>query len=256
MDPDEGGVPAPVPDLAWEPERAGRFGERMVALWEEFLRRLPGLPVAGSWDAGQVSRGVYHDIPDDPLPDDELFEYLERVVFDWSMYPGHPRFMAYVSGAGTVPGAAADLLAAGVNMNLGGWRLSPSATEIEQHLIRWFADVFGLPATAGGLLTSGGAMANFIALKAARDAGASWDVRRDGTVGGPRLTLYASQEVHVTTDRAGDMLGVGLGAVRKVPVNSAYRMRTDALRAAIAADREGGARPFAIVATAGTVGTG
>src|SRR2546430_2626727 len=82
-----------------------------------------------------------------------------------------------------------------------------------------------LPSRAGGLLTSGGAMADFVGLKAGRDAGASWDVRRLGVGGRPQLTLYASQEVHVTTDRAADMLGLGSEAVRKIPVDRDYRLR-------------------------------
>jgi glutamate/tyrosine decarboxylase-like PLP-dependent enzyme len=148
------------------------------------------------------------------------------------------------------------MLAAGVNMNLGGWRLAPSATEIEMHLMRWFAQQFGLPETAGGLLTSGGAMANFIAMKAARDTRASWDVRKAGVAAGPPLTLYASQEVHVTTDRAADMLGIGSQAVRKIPVDDEYRLSVDALRESIARDRAAGATPFAVIGTAGTVATG
>ena len=84
-------------------------------------------------------------IPDTPMADDELLAHLRSVTFDWATYCGHPRFMAYITGAGTVPGAAADLLASGLNMNLGGWRLSPAATEIELALIRWFGERFGLP---------------------------------------------------------------------------------------------------------------
>ncbi|MGH2556472.1 MAG: pyridoxal-dependent decarboxylase, partial [Actinomycetota bacterium] len=161
--------PAPVPDLAWGADRARQFADRAVDLWQEFLQRLPSLPVSGSWSTEQVAQGVARPIPEEPMSDDELFDYLRHVVFDWSMYPGHPRFMAYISGAGTVPGAPADLLAAGLNMNAGGWRLAPSATEIELALVRWFAEQFGLPPSAGGLIVSGGAMANFVALKAARD---------------------------------------------------------------------------------------
>jgi glutamate/tyrosine decarboxylase-like PLP-dependent enzyme len=99
--------------------------------------------------------------------------------------------MAYVSGAGTVPGAVADMVASAVNMNLGGWRLGPSATEVELALIRWFNRLFGFPPGAGGLLTSGGAMANFVALKIARDAKA-W-LGRAEPGGGRRaaMTLYA-----------------------------------------------------------------
>src|SRR5919106_391534 len=184
--------PAPVADLAWDADRARRFADRAVDLWQEFLQRLPSLPVSGSWSTEQVAAGVAHPIPEEPTSDDELFDYLRQVVFDWSMYPGHPRFMAYISGAGTVPGAPADLLAAGLNMNAGGWRLGPSATEIELALVRWFADQFGLPVSAGGLVVSGGAMANFVALKTARDAKSPWDVRNDGVSAGPPLKIYGS----------------------------------------------------------------
>jgi glutamate/tyrosine decarboxylase-like PLP-dependent enzyme len=164
--------------------------------------------------------------------------------------------MAYVSGAGTVPGAAADLLAAGVNMNMGGWMLSPAATEIELKLTRTFASWFGLPPGAGGIVVSGGAMANFIALKAARDHRAGWDVRRSGVAAGPPLALYLSEETHVVSSRAADMLGLGTDAVRVVPVDDGYRVRLDALRDAIARDLASGVRPFAVVASAGTVATG
>src|SRR5262249_61483500 len=103
------------------------------------------------------------------MSEDELAAYLRELVFRWSMSPGHPRYMAYVSGAGKARGVAADLLAAGLNQNAGAWRLSPAATEIELHLTKWFAGQFGLPEGAGGLIVSGGAMAAFVALKVARD---------------------------------------------------------------------------------------
>jgi aromatic-L-amino-acid decarboxylase len=250
------GAPGPVRDLDWEADRARRFADRTVDLWQEFLERLPSLPVSGSWSGEQVAAAVVRPIPEEPLPEDELFEYLREMVFDWSMYPGHPRFMAYISGAGTVPGAPADLLAAGLNMNAGGWRLAPSATEIELGLVRWFSEQFGLPASAGGLIVSGGAMANFVALKAARDAKSPWNVRNEGVSAGPPLKIYASTEVHVVTDRAADMLGLGVDAVRKIAVDDGCRIRLDLLREAIREDRAAGSIPVAVVASAGTVGTG
>lgn len=249
--------PEPVPDLDWEPKRARAFADRTTDLWEELLQRLPELPVGRRFTAEQVRDAVAIPVPDEPMPEDELFDYLRAMTFEWSGYLGHPRFMAYISGAGTVPGAAADLLAAGLNMNVGGWMLSPSATEIELALTRWFAnEVFGLPEGSGGLIVSGGAMANFIALKAARDHRAGWDVRSEGIAAGPQLVLYLSTETHVVSDRAADMLGVGWKHVRRLPVDGGYRIRVDALREQIARDREAGLRPFAVVGTAGTVSTG
>lgn len=248
--------PGPVDDLAWDAKRARAFADQTVELWAELLERLPSLPVSGAWNTEQVAKGVVRPIPDEPLGDQELLDYLRSLTFDWSMYPGHPRFMAYITGAGTVPGAPADLLAAGLNMNLGGWRLSPSGTEIELALLRWFADQFGLPASAGGLMVSGGAMASFVALKAARDAKATWDVRREGVRQGPPLAFYASDEAHVVIDRAADMLGMGLDGVRKIPTDGNRRMRMDALRERVNGDRDAGVLPVAVVGTAGTVGTG
>ena len=249
--------PAPVRDLDWDPSRARAFTDRTADIVEELLTRLRDEPVGRRWTEQQVREAVTRAVPDDPMPEEEIFAYLREIVFEWSGYLGHPRFMAYVSGAGTVPGAAADLLASSLNMNVGGWLLAPSATEIELHLCRWFAqEMFGLPEGSGGEITSGGAMANFIALKTARDRRAGWDVRNDGVAAGPPLGLYLSTETHVVSDRAADMLGIGSGNVRHVPVGADYRMRIDALRAQITRDREAGIKPFAVVGTAGTVATG
>ncbi len=249
--------PDPVTDLAWGAERGGAFVDDVAAIYREVLERLPDLPIARDTGVDEVRAGVVLDVPDEPMPEAELVAYLRRMTFEHSAFLGHPRFYAYVSGAGTVPGAAADLLASGLNMNAGGWRLGPSATEIEMALTRWFAqELFGLPAGSGGALTSGGAMANLIALKVARDARAGWDVRAEGVAAGPPLGCYLSAETHVVSDRAADMLGIGAANVRHVPVDDSFRMRVEELRAAVRADREAGTRPIAVVANAGTVSTG
>jgi aromatic-L-amino-acid decarboxylase len=248
--------PEPRRDLDWDSGRARAFTDRTADLYEELLERLRDLPVTNRVTAGDVRDALAIEIPDEPTPDDELFAYLHDMVFQRSMYPGHPRFMAYVSGAGTVPGAAADLLAAGLNMNVGGWLLSPSASEIERHLTATFSRWFGMPAEAGGILVSGGAIATFVALKVARDRHAGWDVRGEGLAGHPQLAIYLSTETHVVSARGADMLGIGTDSVRWIPVDERYRIRTDALREAIRGDREAGIRPVAVVGSAGTVATG
>ncbi|MGH2589280.1 MAG: pyridoxal phosphate-dependent decarboxylase family protein [Actinomycetota bacterium] len=249
-------APEPFGELDWDSARARAFADGVADIWEELLRTLPKLPVTRRETEAEVHEAVAIDVPEEPMAEDELLAYLREVVLEHSMYPGHPRFYAYISGAGTVPGAAADLLAAGLNQNLGGWRLSPAATEIELTLTRWFADRFRLPDTAGGLIVSGGAMASFVALKTARDRTSGWDVRRDGVRAGPPLAIYQSAEAHVVNDRAADMLGLGMGSVRHVPVDGAFRMRVDLLREAIRIDRERGVRPIAVVGSGGTVATG
>jgi glutamate/tyrosine decarboxylase-like PLP-dependent enzyme len=248
--------PAPVAELDWGSERMRALAGRAVELYAEFLDGLDGMPIARDVPAARVRDAVVRPVPDEGLEDDELIGHLRDVLIDWGVQCGHPRFLAYVTGSGTVPGAVADMLASAVNMNVGGWQLSPSASEIETALMRWFCDRFGMPRTAGGLLVSGGAMANMVGLKAARDHAAGWDTRRDGMAAGPPLAIYATEETHVVTDRAADALGLGTAAVRRLPVDERMRMVPSALAERIAADRGAGVRPMAVVATAGTTSTG
>ena len=248
--------PAPVADLDWDAARMRSLADRAIELYASFLEDLDDLPISRHAPAADVREAVLRPVPEEGLSDDELISHMRDVLIEWGVQCGHPRFLAYVTGSGTVPGAVAEMLAAGVNMNVGGWQLSPSASEIEREMMAWFAERFGLPATAGGLLVSGGAMANMVGLKAARDHLAGWDTRRDGIAAGPPLVVYATSETHVVTDRAADALGLGTSAVRRLPVDSGLRMSVPALRDAIAADRAAGRRPLAVVATAGTTSTG
>ena len=249
-------TPAPFPDLRWDDDRATSLATFAVGLWRELLERLPSLPVSRRWKDVDLHETIDFAIPAAPSSVERLRATLRSLVFDASMYPGHPRFMAFITGPGTIPGVVADFVAAMINQNVGGWRLAPAATEIEVHLTRWFGRRFGLPDSCGGLMCSGGAMANFIALKAMRDAKLGVAVRDDGVIPSGPCALYASAEVHDVVTRGADMLGLGAHSVRKIPVDSRRHLQVDALVAAIAKDRVGGVRPLCVVGSAGTVSTG
>jgi glutamate/tyrosine decarboxylase-like PLP-dependent enzyme len=242
-------------DLDWTADEARALGERGLELWCELLRTMPERPVSSSWSAEALS-AITPPIPEEPVSDDELMTLARRVLLELATYPGHPRFMGYICGAGTVPGAVADLLAAALNANAGAFRLGPGAITIETHLTRWFAtQVFGLPEGAFGLFTSGGALANLVALKVARDACGAPSVRERGISGAP-MAVYCSEAAHLVIDRAVDILGMGTRCLRKISVDDAGRMRVDALERAVEDDARAGVLPAAIVATAGTIGTG
>jgi aromatic-L-amino-acid/L-tryptophan decarboxylase len=247
--------PEPFRDLDWDPDRARQLGEDAVDLWVELLARLPELPVSREFRADELREALAIEVPEEPLERGELLGHLRALVLESSMYPGHPGFLAYISGAGTVPGAAADLLAAALNQNGGAFRLSPGATTIEEHLVRWLAGRLGLPAGAGGLVVAGGAVANLVGLKVARDR-AGEDPRGSGVRAGPPLAFYASTESHVVQQRAADLLGLGSEAVRLIAVDDRWRMRPDALAEALERDLAAGVVPAAVIATAGTTATG
>ena len=244
--------PEPVRDLDWTPERAREVGERILDLYAGYLAGMDG-PTTPRVTPETVRAAVALDVPEEPLDDDALLAHLSAIV-DSSLRTGSGGFLAYISGAGTVPGALADLLASGLNPNVGGWVLSPAASEVERRLVAWTADRFGLPASAGGHLVAGGSLANLTALKLARDR-VDASIRSEG-VGGRRLAVYASAEAHFTIDRAADLLGLGEDAVRKVPVGDDLTLRVDELERMLERDRADGVVPAAIVGTAGTTGTG
>jgi glutamate/tyrosine decarboxylase-like PLP-dependent enzyme len=196
-------------------------------------------------------------LPADGQAGEALLQDTARLLFDHSLHNGHPRFMGYITSSAAPFGALADLLAAAVNPNVGLWDLAPVASEIEAQTIRWLAELIGYPTDCGGLMVSGGNMANLIGFFAARRAKAPWNIREQGLYGDSRrLTLYASAETHTWVQKAADLSGLGTDDIRWIETDAEQRMRTDALETEIEADRDAGHLPFLVVGAAGTVGTG
>jgi glutamate/tyrosine decarboxylase-like PLP-dependent enzyme len=173
-----------------------------------------------------------------------------------STFNGHPRFFGYITSSASPIGALADMLAASVNPNCGAWSLSPIASEIEKQSVKWIAELIGYPTGSGGLLVSGGNMANMVCLIAAIRAQADWDVRALGVSAGKPIRIYASGEVHTWLQKGADICGLGTNAIRSVPVDAELAMDLDALKRMIAEDRSAGHRPAVVVGTAGSVSTG
>ncbi len=242
--------------LELPPEDFRALGHKLVDDIADFLRSLPARRVTPGHRPPEV-RGLLKDglLPEQGEDAARLLDRTAHLLFDNSLFNGHPRFWGYITSSAAPIGALADLLAAAVNPNLGGWELSPIATEIERQTIRWIAELLGYPTDCGGLLVSGGNMANFVGFLAARRALAGEDVRTQGT-SGRKLRIYTSQETHTWVQKAADMFGVGTAAIRWVPVDRQLRMAASALRIAIMEDLEQGNQPAILIGTAGSVSTG
>jgi glutamate/tyrosine decarboxylase-like PLP-dependent enzyme len=151
-------------------------------------------------------------------------------------------------------GIIADFICSALNQNIGAYTVGPAAVAMERRTVRWLTDLLGYGENAGGNLTSGGMMANFIGLKLARDSVSGDRIQQEGVQ--QRWAVYASEERHVSVDKAVDAVGLGREALRGLPTDSAFRVRLDALEAAIAEDRKRGVRPMCIVGMFGTTNTG
>jgi glutamate/tyrosine decarboxylase-like PLP-dependent enzyme len=233
-------------------------GHALVDRIAAFLESLPSRTVT----RGEAPADVRRLLPEDRLPDrgraaKELLEEASALLFDHSLFNGHPRFWGYITSSAAPIGALADLLAAAVNPNCGAWVLSPAATEIEAQTIRWIAELIGYPRDCGGLLVSGGNMGNMVGFVAARRARVPWDVRALGVAGSDeRLAVYASKEAHTWVQKATDLFGLGTAAIRWIDTDARQAMLPAALEAAIAADVRDGRIPLLVVGTAGSVSTG
>jgi glutamate/tyrosine decarboxylase-like PLP-dependent enzyme len=213
---------------------------------------------AESPDTLQSLLGGNASLPDKGEDADTLLRSAAELLFGHSLFNGHPRFFGYITSSPAPIGMLGDLLAAAVNANVGSWRLGPIATEIEAQTVRWIAELVGYPVSCGGLLVSGGNMANMLGFWAARVAAADWDLRVSG-VGADksrRLRVYASAETHTWIQKATDLAGLGTDAVRWIETDGAQRMSVDALGAAIDRDVDAGELPMMVVGTAGSVSTG
>jgi aromatic-L-amino-acid decarboxylase len=190
--------------------------------------------------------------PQDPAA---VYQEFRESVAPFGMGNTHPRFWAWYMGAGTAFGALGDFLAAMLNPNMGGG--NHIGNHVEAQVVDWCREIVGLPASAGGLLVSGASMANFVGLAVARNATAGIDLRTEGVQGlAARTTWYASTEVHSCIQKAIELLGLGSRALRKVPVDSSYRIDLAELEAMIAADRAAGLNPCCVIGTAATINTG
>lgn len=241
------------PDLDprdWEACRA--LGHRMLDDMVDHLRDLRAGPVWRPMPA-EIRAGLRAPLPATGADPAIIYERFRETVLPYATGNTHPGFSGWVHGGGTPLGMLAEMLAGGLNANLGGRDHAP--IEVERQVIRWAAEAFGLPETAGGLLVTGSSMANFIAVLMARTATIGARARTEG-IGGTRLTAYASVGVHRCVPDALDMAGIGSAALRHIPVDDDFRMDLAALLAAIAADRAAGFTPFLVVGTAGSVDVG
>jgi aromatic-L-amino-acid decarboxylase len=239
-------------------EQFRSLGHDLVDRIAGFLGSLRGRPVtpAESADKVRAALDAARTLPEQGEDADVLLKNTAGLLFEHSLFNGHPGFYGYITSSAAPIGMLAELLAAAVNANVGAWKLSPMATEIEAQTIRWLAQFIGYPADCGGLLLSGGNMANLTCFLAARAAKAGWDVRKQGVAGGPSLLAYASTETHTWIQKAADLTGLGTDAIRWIGVDQQQRMDLAALEVQYKRDLKEGHRPFVVVGSAGTVSTG
>jgi glutamate/tyrosine decarboxylase-like PLP-dependent enzyme len=245
-------VPETLDPANWQDLRAQ--GHRMLDDMLDYLEHIRERPV---WQPipPEVRAEFHEALPHQSSDLATVHDTFMRDILPYAVGNAHPGFMGWVHGAGTPVGMLAEMLAAGLNANLGGRDQIP--VEVERQVLHWVRELFGFPEAASGLFVTGSSMANFIALLVARTGALGSSVRQQGIASaGKKLVAYASAGAHGCIAQAMDLSGLGMAALRIIPVNEQFQMDMAALERAIATDRNAGYAPFFIVGTAGTVDTG
>ena len=230
------------------------IGHRVVDMLAEHLESIEERPLFP-----RVTPDECHDLFDEPMPGegidaDSVIDELRDKLLPNTTQVTHPGYMGLITPTPLPVGAIGDFIASTINQNVGIYSLGPAAVALERRTVRWMLDLAGYGPDAGGNLTSGGTMANFVALKLARDFVSGNRAQYEGVT--DKWAVYMSDQRQVSLDKAVDAVGVGRDSMRLISTNDRYEMDIDALEASIARDKAEGVRPMCIVAMAGTTNTG
>jgi glutamate/tyrosine decarboxylase-like PLP-dependent enzyme len=235
-----------------------KIGYALIDTISDFFDDIANRPVTTSKSPKELQQMLGSaSLPAQGMSAEKLLATTSELLLDHSLFNGHPKFFGFITSSAAPIGALADLLASSVNANVGGQILSPMATEIEKQTVRWLAEFIGVSPDYGGVLVSGGNMANFTAFLAARTAKAPKQIKEDGLAStSSQLITYCSKSTHTWIDKAAILFGHGTNSLRWIPTDAANKMDMDILEQTIKEDSQNGHQPFMVVGTAGDVSTG
>jgi glutamate/tyrosine decarboxylase-like PLP-dependent enzyme len=229
-------------------------GHRMVELVANYFETIEDRALFPDIEPRALAEIFAEPMPRDGEPASEVLREVETKLLPHCTHVNHPGYMGLITPTPTPMGVLGDFLASALNQNVGAYSIGPGSVAMERRVVRWLTDLAGYGERAGGNLTSGGMMANFLGLKLARDALSGDRAQHEGVRGS--WAVYVSEERHVSLDKAVDAVGIGRDALRPIPTDERFCVRLDLLEAAIEKDRREGVRPMCVIGLAGTTNTG
>ncbi len=233
----------------WTAEELRRQGAAALEWVADYLENIRDFPVMPRMQPGALADSLPREAPEDGEPMEAIFADFREKILPAVNHWNHPRFHAYFSVSASGPGILGELMSAALNVNGMLWLSCPAAVELELAVMRWLRQWLGLPDGFFGMIHDTASISTLHAIGAAR-AAADPGLREEGA--SPGLVLYSSEHAHSSVEKAAMALGIGRKNVRKIGVDSRYRMRPDLLEKAIGEDRAAGRRPFCVVSTVGT----
>ncbi|MDT8402036.1 MAG: pyridoxal-dependent decarboxylase [Bacteroidales bacterium] len=243
--------------LDFSPELLKKLIIKSAGIIEEwYATGLRNNKIYSNYSPGEIRSIFDEEMPVEHGDPEHLLEIIRKDVFRTSNFNPSPNYYGYITGGGNHASIVAELLRASLNQNNLKWHSAPANSEIEKIVIKWICQFIGYPEDAGGVLVSGGSVANFLNLAVMRKTMCPGDISNEGLYGGTRITVYVSEEGHSSIDKAMDMLGLGKNYLRKIQVDEDMRINTQILEETIRKDKKSGLMPACIIGIAGTTNNG
>ena len=235
-------------NLELTPEAMLQMGESAVKAVVDHIINLPSAPRSNLENSAEIVRSLREPSPEKGTDFESLLYFFMNKVIPVSINTPHPAYLGYIPGGGLYPSAIADFLGAATNRFTGAWFAAPAAARLEANVLEWFAQWMGYPESARGILTSGGSLANFSGVVAARKHLLGDDISRG--------ILYASNQTHHSVMKVAFLAGIPERNIRLLDVDKNFRAIPDEFEKAIKKDEKNGMKPFFLVGNAGTTNTG
>jgi aromatic-L-amino-acid decarboxylase len=235
-------------NLELTPEAMQQIGESAVRAVVDHIINLPNAPRSNLENSKEISRSLRESSPEEGTDFEALLDSFMNKIIPISINTPHPAYLGYIPGGGLYPSAIADFLGAATNRFTGAWFAAPAAARLEANVLEWFAQWMGYPESSRGILTSGGSLANFSGVVAARKRLLGDDISRG--------ILYASNQTHHSVMKVAFLAGIPESNIRLLDVDKNFRAIPDQFETAIKKDLKKGMKPFFLVGNAGTTNTG
>lgn len=227
-------------------------GHEVIDWIAEYLREIRELPVLPRVQPGDVKKALPTSAPETSEDIEAILRDFRNIVVPANTHWNHPRFHGYFSVSASGPGILAEALIAALNVNHMVWKSSPAASELELVTLDWLRQWMQLPPGFFGAIFDTASISTMHALIAARDF-VDPDSRTRGCTG--NLTVYTSEQAHSSVEKGAMAIGLGQDNVRRIAVDTEFRMCPEALRAALKSDVDAGKKPCCVVPTTGTTST-
>ncbi len=232
-----------------------KFAHELADWMADYLEQIESYPVKPAVQPGEIRQKLPDHAPGQPESFPEIFSDFREIILPGMTHWQHPSFFAYFPANSSPPSVLAEMLTAALAAQCMIWQTSPAATELEEVMMRWLAEMIGLPDSFTGVIQDTASTATLCSLLTAREKISSFGINHSGLQGQPRYIVYCSEQTHSSIDKAVRIAGLGSDQIRKAAVDEAFAMRPSALREAIETDLERGYTPLAVVATLGTTGS-